>query len=433
MVPDVQADTVRRLEEENQRLKRAVQELSVLNELASDIGASLDSEHIMSTIIRRSLRSVRAEQGVISLVDRDSGDEMKTLVRTAALSDDEHSFHLESSLLGWVHLNKRPLIVNDPKNDARFRGVVWESTIRSVLCVPLLIKSELTGVLTVYNKIDEDGFTEGDQRLLAIVAAQSAQVVDNARLYEEEQAFRRVQEELALAADIQLALLPDSAPEVVGYDIAGATIPAQQVGGDYFDFVCEDPDAIAFCVGDVSGKGLTASLLMANLQATVRSQALMQLSPAECLTLANRLLSKSTDPDKFATLFYGVLDTQLHRITYANAGHFPPLVVPSDGKPSFLGSGGIVLGFIDPAEYEESALDLQPGDVLVVYSDGITEAVNADDDQFEEERLAAVVAEHSNARAASIVERIMEAVRTHAGECEQSDDMTVIVVKREKA
>jgi len=432
VVPPPTEDAVRRLQEENERLKRAVQELSVLNELASEIGASLDSEHIMSTIIRRSLRSVRAEQGVISLVDRESGDEMRTLVRTAALSDDEHSFHLESSLLGWVHLNKRPLIVNDPRNDARFRGVVWEDTIRSVLCVPLLIKSELTGALTVYNKLDDDGFTEGDQRLLAIVAAQSAQVVENARLYEEEQAFRRVQEELALAADIQMALLPDSAPEVPGYDIAGATVPAQQVGGDYFDFVHEDPDALAFCVGDVSGKGLTASLLMANLQATIRSQALMQLEPAECLTLANRLLLKSTDPDKFATLFYGVLDTRGHRIAYANAGHFPPLFAPAGEEPSYLGSGGLVLGFVERAEYEESSLELAPGDVLVVYSDGITEAVNAVDEQFEEERLAAVVAEHRNAPAASIVEQIMETVRAYAGDSEQSDDMTVVVVKREK-
>lgn len=424
---------VRSIEEENLRLKRAVEELTILNDLARGIGASLNSQDIMDTIIRRSLRAVHAEQGVITLVDREAKQPMRTLIRSMVSSSEHQPFHLDQSLLGWMHLNKKPLVISDPQNDDRFRGVKWEEPIRSLVCVPLIVKSELIGVLTLFNKRGGGGFTEEDQRLLAIIAAQSAQVVENARLYEEEQALLLMQEELRFALDIQLDLLPKEAPEIPGYEIAGISIPAQVVGGDYFDFIPMEDNGLAVCLGDISGKGLPAALLMANLQATIRGQSFVGPSPRECIKRSNKLLFRSTDPGKFATLFYGVLDFEKNEFFYCNAGHDRPFLFAGGKDPARLDVGGIVLSCMEEFSYEEAVVPFRPGDSLVVFSDGITEARNEVGEEYGEERLAALLRSSLGESAKAMIDRVIDAVRQHAGDCPQTDDMTVVVIKRHRA
>lgn len=253
-------DVLAQLRDENQRLKRAVEELSILNELSRTISASLNSTEIMNAIVRRSLKAVHAEQGVITLVDNAQADSpMQTLIRAVVSTSQHEQFHANQALLGWMHLNKKPIIVNHPKSDERFQGVPWDPSIRNFVCVPLMVKAALRGVLIVYNKTEAEGFVDDDQRLLAIIAAQSAQVIENARLYEQEKAFLRIQEEVRLAGRIQTDLLPKTNPSIPGYDVAGKSIPAQAVGGDYFDFIRIDERRIVICLGDVSGKGLPAS------------------------------------------------------------------------------------------------------------------------------------------------------------------------------
>ncbi|MBL7960816.1 GAF domain-containing protein [bacterium] len=183
------------LEEENRRLLRAVEELSILNDLARLIGGSMNSQEIMQTIIHRSLRAVHAEQGVITLVDEQANKPMRTLVRSMQSSGDHPQFHLMESILGWMLLHKKPLMINDPLNDDRFRGLRWDAAIKSVLCVPLTIKAVMIGILTAYNKKDGTPFTDDDQRVMAIIAGQSAQVVENARLHEQEKNLLVKQEE----------------------------------------------------------------------------------------------------------------------------------------------------------------------------------------------------------------------------------------------
>jgi sigma-B regulation protein RsbU (phosphoserine phosphatase) len=421
------------LEEENRRLRRALDELTILNDLARAISASLSSQDIMNTIIRRSLRAVHAEQGVITLVGQQPQDPTRTLVRTMVSSSEHQPFHLNECLLGWMHLNKKPLVMNEPRQDERFRGVTWDESIHSVLCVPLLVKSELKGLLTVYNKRGEDRFSDEDQRLLSIIAAQSAQVVENARLYEEEQALRRMQEEVRLASEIQLGLLPKASPKISCYDIAGVSIPAQVVGGDYFDFIPIHQSRLAISLGDVSGKGLPAALLMANLQATIRAQTLLRLSPRECLQRSNALMFQSTDSHKFATLFYGVLDAEKHELCYSNAGHEWPFLYGADGEPARLEVGGIVLSCLEDFPYEEATVSLNPGDLLVIFSDGVTEAVNESREEFGERGLAAVIKDNLLASSHGLVDKIVAAVKQYAGNQPQMDDITLVVIRRESA
>jgi phosphoserine phosphatase RsbU/P len=418
-------------QEENRRLKRAVEELSILNDLARAIGGSVNLQDIMKTIIHRSLRAINAEQGVITLVDKRSNDALKTFVRTAVSSMDTPEFHFNQTLLGWMHLNKRPLAIVDPRRDERFRGVDWDESIRSLLCVPIMVKSSLIGVLTVYNKRGGTAFAEEDQRLLAIIAAQSGQVIENARLYEHEQALQRMREEVRVASTIQMDLLPKHPPVLPGYDIAGKSIPAQVVGGDYFDFIpSADGKHLAVCLADVSGKGLPASLLMANVQATLRGLVLSNHPACECVARANKLLHLSTSTEKFVTLFYSMLDPVAHTLAYCNAGQDNPMLFSRGNSPRRLGKGGIVLSVVEEFPYEEETVPLHPGDCLVMYSDGITEAVNPDDVQFGEEGLLRVVSNSLHAPAAGIINEIVSSVRAHAGTAPQADDMTLVVIKR---
>lgn len=418
------------LQDENRRLRRAVEELSLINDISRAISASMDSREIMNVIVRRSVRAVNAEQGVITLVDRQSEATMKTLVRAMVSSSSLPQFHMTQSLLGWMHLNKKPLTLNSPRTDSRFTGVRWEETIRSLACVPMMIKSELTGVLTIYNKKDASGFQEDDQRLLAIIAAQSAQVVENARLNEREKQLLKMQEELRLAVQIQTELLPKEPPHLPGYDIAGRTIPAQSVGGDYFDFIALDDGRLALALGDVTGKGLPAALLMANLQATLRAQTLAGPTVRESVERANRLLYQSTSPEKFATLFFAFLDPVGHTIAYCNAGHEHPWLLGRDGSVRRLDRGGVALAMFEGFPFDEDRIELHEGDLLVVASDGISEAMDAGMAQFGDERLGAVVREHRDRTAAEIVDTIVAAVRTHSGSAPQTDDMTLLALKR---
>ncbi len=427
---NLQSPPIQSAQEENRRLRRAVEELSVLNDLARAIGASYNLQDIMQTIIHRSLRAVHAEQGVITLVDREADAPMKTLVRTMVSSSKHPQYHFNQSLLGWMHLNKKPLLINDPQGDERFRGVRWDESVKSLLCVPMMVKSTLMGVLSVYNKRDGTSFTEEDQRLLAIIAAQSGQVVENARLYEEELALQRMKEEVRLASRIQLDLLPKSGPVVPGYDIAGKSIPAQLVGGDYFDFIPVDATRTAVCLGDVSGKGLPASLLMANLQATLRGQTLLCDSAKVCLQRANKLLFESTSTEKFVTLFYGILDSEKHSLRFCNAGHDNPFLFRESAEPARLATGGIVLSIMEDFPYEEETVPLQEGDCVVIYSDGVTEAINPSQEMFGEARLAQVIRDHRGATSGEMIEHIIAAVRAHAGGAPQMDDITIVAVRR---
>lgn len=429
---DTDDKTLQHLREENRRLRKAVDELSVLNELAMDIGGSVDSGKIMHSVISRSIRAVGAEQGDITLVDKDSADNKHTLVRSMVSSAGRSALHLEQNLLGWMQIHKKSLVLNNPGRDERFREVKWNPSIHSVLSAPLMVKSNLIGILTVYNKKDEEGFTESDQRLLSIIASQSAQVVENVRLYEEEQAYREMQQELELAAEIQKKLLPIESPEVDGYRIGGKNKTAFSVGGDYFDFIRIDEGRWAICLGDVSGKGMPAALLMANLQAILRSHLISRISPGEILKIANEQLFKHTDAEKFATFFLGILDPAAHVLRYSNGGHEYPYLVSREGKLQRLQSGGLPLGLLNQQEYQEDTVDMEIGDCLCIYSDGITESMNIEEEEFGEQRLQEILlkGQQDNDEPDQLIDRIFAASIKHRGQRQLFDDMTAVAVVR---
>jgi sigma-B regulation protein RsbU (phosphoserine phosphatase) len=421
------------LREENQRLQSAVAQLTLLNELAQAVSMSRSSDKMINAIVKRAKRALDVEQVMIYLVER-QGDEdvMKTHVRhqTASL---RRCFHFDVHLRAMMEIHRAPFLTNDAQSEPRLRGVELDPDLHSLLCVPLMVRGKLTGVVTACNKRGQGGFGEEDQRLLAIMANQSAQVLENTRLREEEEAYQHLRDEIQLARDIQCGLLPLASPAVPGYDIAGCSVPAELVGGDYFDFIPLPRGQLGLCLGDVSGKGIPASLLMANLQATLRGQAQVTDSVRDCMIWSNRLLYRSTTPEKFATLFYGVLDPASHAFAYSNAGHERPLLFRRSevvAPPRELSEGGVMLGVLDDFPYVEGSLDLEPGDLLLVYSDGLTDAVNADEEPYGVERVVDTVRRLGDAPAATVVDALVGAVKTYAGPVPAFDDVTLVAMRR---
>lgn len=417
---------------ENKRLREAIEELKILNDIAVAISSALALEEIMGLIVQKCIKHLEAEQGAIIVLDpEDKEKPFRTVIRKSANSQIMLPYRLDAQLMGWMLKHRKPLLINEFSSDKRFRPPRNEKHgIRSLLGVPLLLKGTMIGALNVFNKRVRETFTQADKRLLSIIATESAQVIENARLYKEEQALLRMQEEMKLAYEIQTNLLPREPPKIEAYDVAGKSIPAKAVGGDYYDFIRIDDNRMGVCLGDVSGKGMPAALLMANLQATLRSHVMQNLAPCECLKRSNDLIFRSTDADRFATLFYGVLDTKNHTLEYCNAGHNYPYLVGKDGNAVRLRTSGTVLGTFPEISFAGDRISLRPDDILLVYSDGITESLNEGDEEFSEGRLAEVVIENRWKTASDLIDGILEAVRTFAGKAPQADDITALVVKR---
>ncbi len=422
-----------KLQQENLRLRRAVDELTVLNEIATTINSTMNLDSIIGLMVKKCVKHLNVEQAAVSLLDAgnaENSNPLQTMVRQADTSNPVLPYRLDAQLTGWVLKNSKPLLVNDLANDDRFGRLASADApqFRSLLSVPLLSRGEIRGVISVFNKKSGD-FTAEDQRLLSIIAAQSTQVIDNARLLEEQQALIRVREEMRLARDIQIKLLPQSAPAFPGFDIAGKAIPAKEVGGDCYDFIPLDNDRLLFSIGDITGKGLPAAMLMANTQATIRSLALGFPEPAECIRLANRLVHASTDSGKFVTMFLGVLDKRKKTLTYCNAGHDAPFLQRADGTVVQLQTGGIVLGFLGNFVFQQEVIELTFGDKLVITTDGITEAMNANDEEFGEDQLVDLLAKNYALDSLQTIETVFSTVNAHANGTPQSDDMTMIVIR----
>ena len=422
---------LKQLEEENQRLQHSVTELSLLNELTEQIGVSQDTDHIIHIIVRKAIDALGAEQGDIRLIKKDTEDDYVTLFRTGSRYEADDPFRIDDNILGWMHLNKKLLLIDNPDKNEHFPGTRFNPKIRSLLCVPMLHRARFIGVLTVFNGTKKPvPFTEEDQRLLSIIAIQAAQIIENTRLAAEEKHLIKMREELRLAQTIQSSLLPEVLIDIDRYDIFGASRPAQTVGGDYYDVFQINKYEHGLCVGDASGKGLPAALFISSVQATLQGQALWSPTVSLCLERANLLITKRIRRGFFVTLFYGVLNTQKNTLTYANAGHNRPLHCSVDGRINQLDLGDIALGFKPVVHFREAELTINTGDTLLIYSDGITEARNHLGEEFEEDKLRDLLKAHHHESAETIADRILEAIEGFAGKTPQKDDMTVLVVKR---
>jgi sigma-B regulation protein RsbU (phosphoserine phosphatase) len=277
-------------------------------------------------------------------------------------------------------------------------------------------------------------FSREDLNLLTVMANVAAIRIEHARLNEIEEAERAMAKDMEQAAQIQRGLLPSKAPDIAGMDIAGKTAACKTVGGDYYDFLPFPDGRVAMLVGDVAGKGIPASLLMSSLQARVQVLFEEPDDLARKVGRLNKIICSNCPDNRFITFFMTVANPETGELVYTNAGHNPPIIVHAAAKdtPAFesLGGGGMILGILPMATYQESRVVMERGDVLVLYSDGVTEAANPADEEFGEERLAALVGSMRDQPADDIVNAIHLAVTDFSEGAPPADDITVVVARR---
>jgi sigma-B regulation protein RsbU (phosphoserine phosphatase) len=299
-----------------------------------------------------------------------------------------------------------------------------------MMAVPLQTKERIIGLIYVDSPFIMRPFTDEDLSLLTVMANIAAVRLENARLAAIEQAERIMKRDLAQAAEIQRGILPENAPEVPGLDLAGFNAPCRTVGGDYYGFVTYPGGRVGLALGDVSGKGMSAALMVMAFEARLRVLAEDEDTAATVVTRLNKITCANCPSNRFITFFFGILDPVTGELVYANAGHNPPFVVRTSGDVELLRGGGPVLGILPIAPYAQESARLAPGDMLVIYSDGVTEATNKAEEEYGEERLAEVLRCRRGEPAAAIVNAVTESLSQFAAGTPQADDITLVVAKR---
>ena len=355
------------------------------------------------------------------------------------LHRDPHNreqFRISRTVLEKVASSKSAILSDDVANDSRFEPSesIVNYNLYSLMVTPIMDydQTEVLGVIQVDTRSRGQKFTNEDLDLLVSLAYQIAVAYQNAKLQEIAITEQVMEREMTIAHKVQMGLLPTEPPKVAGYGFFDYYKAARHLGGDYYDYIPLPDGRLVFTLGDVSGKGVSAALLMAKLSAEVRYGLLIESSFGETVKRLNRSFSESRWDNRFITFFFGVLDSKTHEIRYFNAGHIPPILVSPDGTTKLLGEDkiGMPLGIMENSEYEECFLTIEDGQNLVVISDGITDAMNAQEQFF---TMQGVLDHLRQSRTKSVVEfgkNLISAVQSFAGHTPQTDDQSLLVVGR---
>jgi len=422
---------IAQLESEVKRLKSAVEELIVLNDLAIAAGTILEVDKMLDLIVEKSIKAVKAEQGSILLVTEEKDAPLKTLIRQADMRSRQMPYKVGFHITGWVLNHQQPLLIENLATDPRFHASEQEKKeLRSVLCVPIRLQAKIIGILMVTNKKTLEPFSQDDLRLLSIIAAQSGQFIRNSQLQEEALEKRRMEHSLAMARDIQMSLLPKKLPEMDKLEIHSYFNPAHEVGGDYYDYFNLGADRIGIVLADVSGHGPSAALVMTMVKGVLTSVAKRFESASHVLAEMNSTLCDITPSDMFVTMMFLVLDLKKGTLRYSSAGHLPLLFWDSSlGVCQTVGLRGLALGISKNASYVEKEIPLQPGNLFLIYTDGVTEAANKQMEMYEEARLIEATREVASRSAPEVIQHIKEKLQEFTAKAPQSDDIAMIAIK----
>ena len=418
--------------------------------LISKVGVTLLAPATLDETLERVARlvfdAVPAERCLIML--RDKGGELKVrAAETRTKKPDVGEVRVSRAIVEEVVNKGRSVLTSDAQHDPRFMSsTVTFQGIRSVLAVPLGIGADpnapapagaegqsIFGMIYADSPLTESRFTEDHLKVLTTLGSVAAIRVENTRLLEEHLEQERLERELQLAREIQQRFQPTSPPHVEGYELQGISFPSYQIGGDYYDFIKCPDGRLVVALGDVSGKGTSAALLMSSLHAAVHAQVAACRPLGESIRAVNRYLADNTPGNRFVTLFYAELDPEAGTLAFINAGHNPPLIAHGAGTVEQLAPGGLPLGILPDGDYREGRTLLQPGDVLVAYSDGVTETQNPKGEEFGPARLQSVVQQNLDRTASGIRDKIESALSAFAQGTPAGDDITLLIVKREAA
>jgi len=380
-------------------------------------------KELFEVIMDLSMEAVMAGRGVLMTLE---GEDL--VVRAARGA----GFKISNTVRRRVMQEKASVLVKDTMLDQGLKDQmsIVQQNVRSMIAVPLQTTDQVIGLIYLDSPDLIRAFTREDLNLLTVMANVAAIRIEHARLNEVEALEQAMAKELEQAAHIQKGLLPSSSPKIAGMDIAGRTLACRTVGGDYYDYLTFPDGRIAVLVGDVAGKGMPASLLMSSLQARVKVLFEDGDDLAHKITRLNKSTSASCPDNRFITFFMMIADPNSGEITFTNAGHNPPMLIRDNGTLELLEGGGMILGIMPMAKYTEATVKMEPGDILILYSDGVTEAVNPVDEDFGEARLTEFVNSMKDRPAAAIMNAIHAEVTRFADTAPQADDITVVVVKK---
>jgi sigma-B regulation protein RsbU (phosphoserine phosphatase) len=406
--------------------------VTLLMKTISEVNSNVDVDALKQSIAQRAIALVGAERAIIMLYD-DSNVLRIELARDAKGADLGQKIQYSQSVTMKVARDHKAICLIDTANqgDISLGQSILDLKLLTVMCVPLRVKNRMIGLLYVDSRASTKEFKDKDLTLLKALAAQVAIAIDNARLLKHYVEKQRIQEELAVAQKIQQSLLPRGGLQQPGLDVHGISVSCEETGGDYFDYIRRPGGRLALVVGDVSGHGVGAALLMSTARALLRAFTAGEASPHEAVTRLNRFLSADVETGRFMTLFYGELSLRERRLTYVRAGHNEPVVFRrSKGTFEELGEGGIALAMMEDFEFESAGpVQLEKGDVLCLYSDGLVEAMNPAREPFGMDRLRELIRGTADLPAKDVVERTRKAVREFTGVDAREDDLTLVVAK----
>ena len=420
-----------------------LQKLARFVEVNQAFKFSMTPDDVLLLIVDAAIEITQAERGFLMLLNADNNLEFKVARdrhRNSLLGND---FEMSRSVVEESFKQNRSVIINDSKVTMAGlpRDSVRNLSLRSIACIPLrrfqmtenmdattILKRDVIGVLYVDNSVSGGLLTQTSLKLLESLAFEATKSLESVRLMHEEAEKKNLEQELGMAREVQVALSPSAIKAMDHFEVAASSVPSRYVGGDFYDLVPLKDNRFVFVLGDVSGKGVAAALLAAMAQGALQVQFASNLPLTEVITSVNKVLALRSESNRFITLFSAVLDREGH-FTFINAGHNPPILARATGETEMLTTKSVLLGAFDFIEYKPMQTRLNSGDVVVMYTDGVTEAVNNDNEMFSDERLEELVRQSTDLSAEQIKQRILNEVLSFTRGLPQGDDITLIVLK----
>ena len=412
-----------------------VDKLRMLLDITNKISRSLDLQEVLNLVMDTLDSLIPYDAAGIFVVDCDdggSGKEKPCVFKSQAVRgydiNELVELHLKlgEGIIGHVALTSKPFISPDVRKEPLYVNAREET--RSEMVAPVISNDEVIGVFDLES--DElNAYSEDDLEVLMMLASQVAIIIEKVMLHEQLIEKKRLEGQLEVARQVQLELLPPSDPKLPGFDISAYNFPTEEVSGDYYDWVRIYDDQIGIVIADVAGKGVPAALLMAFLRASLRAASHIGYAPQISMTKVNYLLWESIERNQFVTAFYGIFDATNRTLAYSNAGHNPPVLLDPNGNARFLEQGGLPLGMFRDTRYYEYYLTLAPGQLLVLYTDGVTEALNPQGEEFGRERLVRSVKAARDLGARELIDAVQRDVVDWTDGRGAHDDVTFFVIK----
>jgi phosphoserine phosphatase RsbU/P len=412
--------TIDALQQVNRKLDAKIQEMNTLFELSREMNTTFDPQSILRVLRYALMGQLRVMRYIVFAYD---GEQFAPVLINCPDFHSDKTYH--EQLLALENMFTPDKVENCPE------AITWLRRHTMEVIIPMRLQSTVRGVLCVGERLGGAPYDKPELEFLNALANITITALENARLVQDTIEKQRLEQELDLARSIQKGLLPKSIPDVEGYSIAAINESSQQVGGDYYDIIPLSDHEYLLAIGDVSGKGIPASLLMANAQAAIRMIAPLRLPLPEATERMNTVIYANTGADKFITFFWGVLNTRDHTFEYVNAGHNPPYLLHPDGSYEPLTAGGLILGVLEIAPaYESGLVRLDRGDTIITFTDGVNEAMSIEMKIFGDDRLLSLLTSNTSLSPQEIIDTVKRAILDFTKGEKQSDDITMLVAQR---